>query len=924
MKSVHVSVRRCIRGGFGSHFQAEALPGALPWKQNSPQHPPYGLHTELISGRAFTEPRKNNEYVWTYRIRPSVNHIGKNMKELKLPLWVTPPFEHKVPHEPLRFAPISAPKDGTDFIDGVVTMCAHGSPEADIGAAASVYECNTPMKETKRVFVNNDSQMLFLPSTGRMELRTELGSFIVEPLEMALVPRGMMFEINNLDNLPTSGYVLENYGHNLVQPEMAVAGISSGFAHTRHFLAPSPRFDDVEENVQIVRKFDGHFTVSESPYCPFDVVAWHGQYVPLKYDLRNFCPINMAAFDHADPSIGCVLTSPAGFPGVPNIDFVIFPPRWVPMENTFRPPWYHRNPMSEYMGLLHGEYDAKEGGFVKGSSSIHNKFLPHGPDGGAIKTGQAAHQRLASGIPELNWRRSYQCERISPASQKFRLLSIVPHPRARFPRYENTMAFMWESQKVWKPTEYALQNLKDKKYMECWGSVPKQFDITNSPNVPVRSSVSVTMAVDHQDGYPESNAKNLPNALIFGTGEYTTGYTPGGGSKSDKSFGVVGIVHFDLRKRGLIGEKIGFCGTNGDKFDGIRQHFEKIPYVDFPKDFVGYPAAGVRDPNAYVEALKDFQPGDICSVFTPDDSHYEIIKAALQRGLHVMATKPVVKTLAEHRELYELAEKNNVLLQIEVHKRFDPIYNDARQRVQALGEFNHFVSYMSQPKFQLDTFRAWAGISSDISYYLNSHHVDLHCWMMEGKAVPLHVTAMASNGVAQKILDRPCEDTITLKVVWQNLQTKNIGTANYTASWVAGKADVHSQQRFFCLMEQGEVTADQCHRGYTVAEDGCDFQSYNPLYIRNKPDPKGRYCGQAGYGYVSFQKFVEAAQQIRNGTKKCTDFYDDLPCGFYVLFCTAILEAGRRSLDNGGKKVEIVTKPNVHYGFPEPVDLNVV
>ncbi len=187
-----------------------------------------------------------------------------------------------------------------------------------------------------------------------------------------------------------------------------------------------------------------------------------------------------------------------------------------------------------------------------------------------------------------------------------------------------------------------------------------------------------------------------------------------------------------------------------------------------------------------------FLLGDICSVFTPDDTHFDVCKAALQRGLHVMCTKPVVKTLADHRELYKLAHEKGLLLQIEVHKRFDPIYNDARQRIQQLGEFNHFVSYMSQPKFQLETFKAWAGISSDISYYLNSHHVDYHCWSMQGKAVPLHVTAMASTGVAKQILNdgRKIEDTITLNVVWQNKETGNIGTANYTSSWVAGKADV--------------------------------------------------------------------------------------------------------------------------------------
>lgn len=225
------------------------------------------------------------------------------------------------------------------------------------------------------------------------------------------------------------------------------------------------------------------------------------------------------------------------------------------------------------------------------------------------------------------------------------------------------------------------------------------------------------------------------NAVLFGTGEYVTGYTPSGGSASDKSYGVVGLVHFDLRKRGLIGRDIALVGTSGDKFDAIREHLDKIPFPHMNTNFHQFPAKGVaRDPKAYIQALRDFaKPGDVCSVFTPDDTHYEIIDAALERGLHVMATKPVVKTTAEHRRLMKKAEEKNVLLQIEVHKRFDPVYNDARQRVQKLGDFNFFTSYMSQPKFQLETFRAWAGISSDISYYLNSHHVDLHCWMMQGR-----------------------------------------------------------------------------------------------------------------------------------------------------------------------------------------------
>jgi len=407
------------------------------------------------------------------------------------------------------------------------------------------------------------------------------------------------------------------------------------------------------------------------------------------------------------------------------------------------------------------------------------------------------------------------------------------------------------------------------------------------------------------------------NALIFGTGEYVTGWTGSQGSLSDKSLGVVALVHFDLRQRGLIGDRIALCGTNGGKFEAIREHFkEKIVFSNLPNlEFEGFPqASDVIDPKAYLEALDKFaKPGDVCSVFTPDDTHFEIISAALDRGLHVMATKPMVKTLKEHQLLVEKAKEKNVLLQIEVHKRFDPIYNDARMRIQKLGDFNFFTSYMSQPKFQLETFKAWAGVGSDISYYLNSHHIDLHVWAMQGVARCVSVRGVASTGVvAERILGRHCEDTITLTTQWENApkqpgQKGTMGHAVYTASWTAAKADVHSQQRFFCLMEEGEVTADQCHRGYTIASDQSQgLLSLNPLYIRNVPDAKGRYVGQAGYGYVSFERFVKAAADINSGLATPADFDDDLPTGRVTEAVTAILEAGRRSLDCGGGEVRLV------------------
>lgn len=396
-----------------------------------------------------------------------------------------------------------------------------------------------------------------------------------------------------------------------------------------------------------------------------------------------------------------------------------------------------------------------------------------------------------------------------------------------------------------------------------------------------------------------------PNAIIFGTGEYTTGYTGAGASKSDKSLGVAGLVHFDLRARGKTGPRLALVGTNGDKFSAIREHFARnLTFTNIGSlDFENFPQSG-SNPKAYNDALAAFEPGDVCSIFTPDDTHFSIAKAALERGLHVLVTKPMVKTLADHKELVRIAKENKVLLQVEMHKRYDPIYNDARQRIQTLGDFGYFVSYMSQPKSQLETFRAWAGVSSDISYYLNAHHIDFHVWAMQGIAKPITVTAIASSGIAEKILDRPCEDTITVTVIWRNHSGK-IGTSVYTASWVACKSDVHSQQRFFCLMENAEVTVDQAHRGYTVAEDGVGFGSQNPLYIRNKPDSKGRYVGQSGYGYVSFERFVDAASEIRRGEASPEDFDDSLPTGASTLVATAILEAGRISLDEGNRAVSI-------------------
>lgn len=324
------------------------------------------------------------------------------------------------------------------------------------------------------------------------------------------------------------------------------------------------------------------------------------------------------------------------------------------------------------------------------------------------------------------------------------------------------------------------------------------------------------------------------------------------------------------------------------KYRGMQCYFES-----FPADHVR------RDTKAYLKALKTAQFGDMAIIFTPDDTHFEIAMACLDSGLHVMCTKPVVKSLEEHLILAKKATEMNCLLQIEVHKRFDPIYSDAHSRIQGLGDFAYFNSYMSQPKYQLEVFKTWAGISSDISYYLNSHHIDFHCWAVQGRAIPVEVTASCSTGVAEKFLNRPCEDSITLLVKWRTIQSGNLGTAVYTSSWTAAKGDVHSQQRFYYQAAKGDVRIDQAHRGYFYTTDESGMQSINPLFWRYTPDTLGNFKGQNTYGYKSFEEFVVAVCAIRNKEATPETFDRSLPTIRSTVYVTAILEAGRLSLDKG-------------------------
>lgn len=396
-----------------------------------------------------------------------------------------------------------------------------------------------------------------------------------------------------------------------------------------------------------------------------------------------------------------------------------------------------------------------------------------------------------------------------------------------------------------------------------------------------------------------------PNVIMFGTGEYTTGWV-GKAAESDKSTGVVGLVMLDLARRGKVG-KLAMCGTNGTKFPAIREHMRRVigdVYEGLdPSDISTFPADDVVDRAAYKTALSEFaEKGDLAIVFTPDDTHYDIAMACLQAGVHVMITKPPVKTLKEHVALADAARLNGLACVVEVHKRFDPIYRDARDRIRGeLGDFSFFQAYMSQPKHQLDTFKAWAGKSSDISYYLNSHHVDFHEWACHGKARPEKVTALKSNGVAKNRLEGVdgVEDTITLAVEWKNVENGTVGHALYTSSWIAPKADVHSQQRFFYMGTRGEISVDQAHRGYTVCTDEKGYQSSNPLFW--KPAPSNRkFVGQHTYGYMSFENFVDGATSLNDNSVGLDQLDQHLPTMQTTVGATAILEAGRLSLDNGG------------------------
>jgi homogentisate 1,2-dioxygenase len=397
--------------GFGNEFSTEAVAGALSVGRNSPQQAAFGLYAEQVSGSAFTAPRDHNLRSWQYRLCPSAEHTPYQQISNG---WIrtAPCHEVVTPPNRLRWNPIAAPSESTDFIDGLTTISTNGSARSQHGIAVHLYAANISMK---RCFYNADGELLIVPQDGALCLKTEFGIIDLAPGEIAVVPRGIKFRVECTASI--RGYVCENYGQPFRLPDLGPIG-ANGLANPRDFLTPVAWFEDVSGTTEVVAKFGGNLWSYKMHGSPLNVVAWHGNYAPYKYDLANFNAINSVSFDHCDPSIFTVLTSPSDVAGTANVDFVIFPPRWVVAENTFRPPWFHRNVMSEYMGLIHGKYDAKADGFSPGGGSLHNSFSAHGPD-------MATFQRASS-------------EELRPVYQG------------------NTLAFMFESRYMFEPTAFAM------------------------------------------------------------------------------------------------------------------------------------------------------------------------------------------------------------------------------------------------------------------------------------------------------------------------------------------------------------------------------------------------------------------------------------------------------------------------------------
>jgi homogentisate 1,2-dioxygenase len=423
--------------GFGNSFETEALPGALPIGRNSPQKVNYGLYAEQLSGSPFTAPQATNQRSWLYRIRPTVKHSGRYTKVDRGLVRTAPGArdESERPIGQLRWDPIPMPAEDLTFLQGLRTITTAGDSDTQVGMAAHIALVTRAMED--EYLFNSDGELLVVAQEGSLRFRTEFGVIEIEPGEICVVPRGVIFAVDPVGG-PARAYVCENYGGSFTLPDRGPIGANC-LANPRDFLTPVASYEDREGPARLFVKWGGELYVTQIGQSPLDVVAWHGNYAPYKYDLRTFSPVGAIGFDHPDPSIFTVMTAPSETPGTANIDFVIFPERWMVAENTFRPPWYHRNLMSEFMGLIYGIYDAKPEGFVPGGFSLHNQMLPHGPDAPAFE--HASNGEL------------------KPV------------------KLTGTMAFMFETRFPQRVTRYAaeLPGLQEG-YIDCWAGLEKRFD----------------------------------------------------------------------------------------------------------------------------------------------------------------------------------------------------------------------------------------------------------------------------------------------------------------------------------------------------------------------------------------------------------------------------------------------------------------
>jgi homogentisate 1,2-dioxygenase len=422
------------QSGFGNTFSSEALPGALPAGQNSPQRCPYGLYAEQLSGTGFTAPRASNRRSWLYRILPSAQQSA--FRQVDARNWSSDFAAAAMPPEPMRWDPLPEPAGPTDFVQGLVTMAGMGDPATQTGCGVHVYAINRSM--TDRVVYDADGELLVALQQGGLRFRTEFGIIEAEPGEIVVIPRGIRFRVE-LKEAGARGYVCENFAAGFRLPDLGPIG-SNGLANPRDFLSPVASYEDRPGSFELLARFQGRLWSAPLDHSPLDVVAWHGNYAPYKYDLSRFNTIGSISFDHPDPSIFVVLMSPSDTPGISSIDFVIFPPRILVMEHTFRPPWFHRNVASEFMGLISGVYDAKAQGFVPGGASLHNCMTGHGPDASAFERASQADTSKAEAI-------------------------------------RDTMALMFETRYPLHATAYALSAPnRQTDYADCWRGLRRHFD----------------------------------------------------------------------------------------------------------------------------------------------------------------------------------------------------------------------------------------------------------------------------------------------------------------------------------------------------------------------------------------------------------------------------------------------------------------